>query len=148
MPPGPPETSLRRSWLIPSLLPITGTPLLGPSLPLLVSINSPDWGKFKFTKVEGSCQTRGERGMHLSFPPYLQENQGCTDLQAAHPAPPPMECPWVGVLGRGRRKGFSRGLFRVPDPDTVPKGPVSCDLSLWGRKWGPQKDGSHLSTPC
>lgn len=41
-------------------------------------------------------------------------------------APSGMECPWVGVLGRGREETASHsGLLGIPDPDTAltcPKG--------------------------
>lgn len=50
MPPGLPQSSLRRSQLIPSLLPITR--VLPYLVPLFVSVDTPDQEKINFTKVD------------------------------------------------------------------------------------------------
>lgn len=67
-------------------------------------------------------------------------------------APSGMECPWVGVLGRGREETASHsGLLGIPDPDTAltcPKGQVSWDLSWSGGEGGSWNIRLHLSTPC
>lgn len=76
-PPGRPQTSLKRSWLIPSLLLIMALPYL---VPLLVSVDIPEKEKIKFTKLDRVLSDPGDTHELPSLPPGRPEmhlSPGC-----------------------------------------------------------------------
>lgn len=99
----------------------------------------------KFPKADRVLSDPGHAPELPSLPPgrpRMHGSPGC--------APPRMECPWVGVLGRGRKETASYpGLLREPDPDTASTCPRAGSpvTLLGGEGSGPLRRMDHLSQP-
>ena len=120
----PPQTSLRRSRLIPSLLPIAGTPLHGPFLFFSfcsLSIPLPS-RKSSLLRLTRPVRPKGCSSLPIGRP-GKRRSPGCTP-----PHPAGMECPWVVSWEEGGRKGLltlacSGCLTQIPPPH-VPRSPA------------------------